>query len=248
MDKEELPPLMAYLDGTLSPSERNLLEQELSVNPALQAELNSLQATIAAVKQYGLQQRVAAIHASLKDQGELSAPVRSIPRRNRTVLVRVAATVLLFIAAYFVYSLTRVSAEKVFAANYHPFELATLRDGTTNETPATKAYREKDIKTLEQLAAGSSDPQTIFLAGAASLDDGQPATAIRFFERSLAALPAGTSLLRQQNDYYLALAYLRNKDFSKALALMKQIRNDPSHIYREQITDKLLRQVRRLNH
>jgi tetratricopeptide (TPR) repeat protein len=49
---------------------------------------------------------------------------------------------------------------------------------------------------------------------------------------------------KQEGEFYLSLAYLRNKDYDKSLELMERIRRAPEHTYHDQITDKLIRNVR----
>jgi len=57
---------------------------------------------------------------------------------------------------------------------------------------------------------------------------------------------AGTNILKDEAEYYLALAFLHNKDYDHALEMMNKIHNDPNHIYNEKITAKLINEVKSL--
>jgi hypothetical protein len=55
-----------------------------------------------------------------------------------------------------------------------------------------------------------------------------------------------TTKLKQTTEYYLALAYLKNRDLDQAIELMNQIRSHSSHLYKERFSKNYVNRVKRL--
>jgi tetratricopeptide (TPR) repeat protein len=55
-----------------------------------------------------------------------------------------------------------------------------------------------------------------------------------------------SALFNDEAEYYLALTYIRNKDYDYALDILKDIKDDPEHYYHQKVTSKLIRQVKLL--
>ena len=68
--------LVSLLDGDLSLEERMIVEQQLAGNALLQQQYDSLLATKAAIRHFGLQQQVGVIHSQM--MAELNSQVRKI--------------------------------------------------------------------------------------------------------------------------------------------------------------------------
>jgi tetratricopeptide (TPR) repeat protein len=241
--------LVRYLDGELGDGEKAALEQQLAADTALQAELNSLKSTSEAVKLYGLQQMVSGIHVQMME--DMQPPVkRIIPARNIfRYSIAVAASLILLVGGYMAYNFFTLSPDKVFASRYQPYELVTVRDGNTNETPAEKAYREKNYNEVLRIYDTGEDhtPKGEFLCGAAALEMKDNNKAIKCFKEVLDAnKQAQQTILNDEAEYYLSLSYIRNKDYDYALDMLNKILDDPGHLYNEKITSKLIRQVKML--
>jgi tetratricopeptide (TPR) repeat protein len=241
--------LVLYLDGELSGSEKNTLEQQLAADKTLQGELESLQSTREAVKFYGLKQKVASIHGQMME--ELQAPVKEISSVRRMVRysVAIAASLLLLVGGYWAYNFFTLSPDKVFASNYRSYELVTVRDGGNNETSAEKAYKEKNYKEVIRIHDAGEDhtPKGEFLCGVSALELGDNSKAITCFKEVLDTNKQSLkALLTDETEYYLSLGYIRNKDYDFAIGLLNKIQNDPNHIYNEKVSNKLIRQVKML--
>ncbi len=241
--------LVQYLDGELTGVEKENLERQLATDPSLKAELDSLKTTKEAVKLYGLQQKVSAIHQQM--MGEMQAPVRKISSRKKIVRysIAVAACALLVVAGITLFGSRTVSADKVFASNYHSYELSITRDAGKELTPAEKAYSEKNYREVLRIHDAGEDKTAKgeFLCGAASLELENNSMAIKCFNEVLDINKQSASLMLQdETEYYLALSYLRNKDYDLALDLMRKIKDNPDHLYQEKVTGKLIRQVKML--
>ncbi len=241
--------LVQYLDGELTGAEMESLSQHLDANKNLQDELDSLTSAREAIRLYGLQQKVSGIHQQMMD--EMQSPVRKINSTKKIIRysISVAASFLLIIGGYMAYNFYTLSPDKVFASRYQSYQLVTVRDGNTVETPAEKAYREKNYTEVIRIHDAGKDHTLMgeFLCGAAALELKANEKAIKCFKGVLdAGKQTRQPVLKDETEYYLSLSYIRNKSYDNALELMNKIQDDPNHLYNEKITGKLLRQVKML--
>jgi len=240
--------LVDYLDGKLELGEKQQIDKLLETDKVLKNELEGLLVAREAVRQYGLQQKVASVHQKMMN--EHKAPVRNITSTRRTLryAIAVAASILLIVAGYIGYSFYSLSSEKVYTANYRTYELSSLRDGNTAESEIETAYKSK--KFPELLAIRFDRPFTIkehFLRGLSFAETGDNSNAILSFKKVIEDNnTARTNIFKDEAEFYLALSYVRNKDYDFALELFKNINSKPEHLYKERVTAKLVRQVRLL--
>lgn len=238
--------LTRYLDGELTAPEKEKLEEELLTNQSLKDELESLRLAREAVRLYGLKQQVGTIHAQMMK--ELPRSKQKIHRVGKAVryVIAIAASVLLIVGAYVIYNFVTLSSDKVYASKYQSYELATFRDGETTESATEKAFRAKNYRKVIQLSA-SGGVKEKFLCGVSSMELKDNTSAIECFNAVLEEnIRTKKQTFQDETEYYLALTYIRNKDYDLALDLLSAIHNDPEHLYNEKVTGKLLRQVRML--
>ncbi len=241
--------LVRYLDGELSESERKEIEQQLVVDEVLQQEYDSLLLTRESIRYYGLKQQVASVHQQMLQ--EMAAPVTKINTNKKIIryMVAVAASLVLIAGSYMAYNFFTLSPDKVFASRYQSYELVTVRDANTNETPVEKAYREKNYKEVLRIHDTGEDhtAKGEFLCGTAALELKENDKAIKCFKEVLDTnKQMGQSVLTEEAEYYLSLTYIRTKAYDDALSLLNKIQDDPNHLYNEKVTGKLLRQVKML--
>ena len=246
--------LVLYLDGELSGAEQISIEQQLAADTVLKDELDSLKSTREAVKLYGTQQKVSGIHREMME--ELQSPLKkmnpiAIGSAGRFIRnsIAVAASLLLLIGGYMAYNFFTLSPDKVFSSKYQSYELGTVRGDNTTETSLEKAYGEKKYKEVSRIYEGGEDKtkKGNFLAGIAFLELNNAPKAIHCFNEVLAAnTQASAPVMNDEAEYYLALSYIRNRDYDYALVLLNKIHDDPAHLYHDKITGKLIRQVKLL--
>lgn len=239
--------LLQYFDGELQGIEKEELEKQLAVDKNLRDELENLALAKKAVRSYGLKQHVAAIHTEMMN--ERRTPVKSISKNRRLLRygMAIAASVLIVILANTLFNSGSSSASKLFASTYQPYELSTTRGGTAIETPIEKAYKEKDHKNVIAMTDTSVTIRNIFLSAMSQMELGNDPAAIEKLKTVIAKNDqTGLHILKDEAQYYLALAYLRNKNYPEALTLMDTIKKDPVHIYYGKITDELRRNVENL--
>lgn len=240
--------LVRLLDGELSAEERTTVEQQLANDALLQQQFDSLLATRAAIRHYGLQQQINAVHQLMMT--EMNAPVKRISpvRKMIRYTSAVAAGVLLLIGVFYAYQFFSVSPEKVFSANYQPYELSTVR-GTNANLPIEEAYRGKNYKEVIRLyATAVPSIKGSFLAGAAALEMNDPAMAkSRFMQVIEDNKAAGSRVLLDEAEYYLSLTLIRLHSYDEALVWLEKIQGDAGHTYHNKVADGLLNDVRKLS-
>ena len=239
--------LVQYLDGELPGAEKQQLEENLRTSSSLQGEYENLLLTREAIRFGGLQQQVASIHQDMME--ELRTPVKKISSFRKIVRysVAVAASLLLIVGGYLAYNFYTLSPNGIFASNYQSYELSSVRDGNTVLSPVEKAYQEKNYKLVAQLGAASVDTKEEFLAAMSDIELNNNTAAISMFKKIIAVDHAVTSnLFKDEAEYYLALTYIRNKDYDFALDLLHVIHDNPNHVYNGKVTNKLIRQVKML--
>jgi hypothetical protein len=86
-----------------------------------------------------------------------------------------------------------------------------------------------------------------FLAAMANLELNNMNDAIPDLEEVVNAnKTSGTPVFQDEAEYYLALSYIRNRDYDLALPLLEKIRDDRDHLYHEKVDRKLVRNVKML--
>lgn len=240
--------LVMYLDGELAGQDKTDLEQELAANPGLQEELKSLQQTRAALRYFALKQEVAGIHQEMMQ--EIAAPVIPISRGRKILRysMAAAAAVILLLGSWLAYSFFSLSPDKVFASGYHSFELSNMRSGDgSSQTAIEKAYKGnqfEEVLKLYQHGAGAGIRDR-FLTAMAALEKKNDPLAIRLFKEQLESNRLSSQpVFNDESEYYLALGYIRNKDFDFALPLLQKIKDDPEHTYNSKVTAGLIRKVK----
>lgn len=241
--------IVQYLDGELQGTAKDNFEKELAGDVSLQQEYDSLLLTRASVRHYGLKQQVAGIHQQMMQ--EMQAPVRKMSSTRKTIryVISIAASLLLIVTGYLAYNFINLSSEKVYNDNYQAFDLSTTRDANTSLTAIETAYKAKDYKEVVRIHNSKEDVSVKgeFLNGAAAMELKDYSSAITSFKKVIDTnKQAGTNILNDDAEYYLALSYIHNKDYDYALDLMRQIKDDPAHLYNAKITGQLIRQVKML--
>ena len=245
--------LMRYLDGEMSQTEKEEFEKELTADESLRQQLQDLQASREAVKMYGLKQQVASVHREIMEETKPGAVIRkmSSTRRFARYGLRVAASIVLIAICFLAYRFFSLSPDKLYNEKYNSFELSTLRGENENQaTEIEKAYREKNYKRVLVLSTKYPEKniKDEFLAGISCLELNKPSEAVDLFNKVIIRdQNSDHPVYKDDAEYYLALSYLRAKNYEKALELMNAIHENRSHLYREKFTKGFIRQVKILN-
>ena len=182
------------------------------------------------------------------DNGEKVA-TEQLTRLRRIVRYSVAgiAIVLLIFICIAGYKFYTLSPEKLYAENYIPYKLTTIRDGNDTTSAIEKAYNEKNysgVIALNRLSVLSI--KDVFLTGMAYLEIEDYSRAVRSFQVVILDIKDNKIVLKDVAEYYLALAYLRDRDYDQAIELMNAIHDNSSHSYTKKFSRKYINRVKRL--
>jgi len=245
--------LMRYLDGEMSQGEREEFEKKLTSDEGLRQHLEDLQTARDAVKMYGLKQQVASVHREMMREVKPGAVVREMSSTRKIVRnsLRVAAGIVLVAICFLAYNFFSLSPGKLYNEKYNSFELSSFRGGSEPQiTEVEKAYRQKNYNEVVALSAkfAGESIKDEFLAGVSYLELNRPLEAIGLFNNVITRdQKTDHPVYREDSEYYLALSYLRTKNYEKALQLMDAIHTNPSHLYHEKFTKGFIRKVKLLS-
>ena len=154
-------------------------------------------------------------------------------------LVRIAASVILIISAWFTYQYSNTTSGTLYSEIYQPYSINTDRGmgeiKTHNMVPDFKQNNYGAvIKTFESLA--STNNREKFLAGYAYHQTGSYQRSLGVFQQILAHnRQTNTRLYNDEAEFYSGLAYLKLKDNQSATNIFESIRKNPNHTFYERI-------------
>ena len=155
----------------------------------------------------------------------------------------------LLVLCYWAYIFYSLSPNNLFADNYIPYKVEKLDSITANKySDIEKAYRESNFtRVIDLNTAGPLFPKDILLTGLAFLETGNLSRAISSFQVVLAdADKTKSTILTDEAEYYLALAFLKNRDYDQAIELMIRIHDNPRHTHHEKFSRSYIRRVKML--
>lgn len=243
--------LMKYLDDELSRAEREDFEKRLAVDPALRQELEDLQGARAAIRMYGLKEQIASVHREMMAVTKPKSSVRRINQSRRIIRysISIAASILLVLVCVVGYNFLTVSSGRLYKSQYHVYELASVRGSGAQTSELEEAYRQRryDDVIQDRQKLQNPTPKDLFLSGIAYLETGDIPAAIASFKSVIEKNKADkTAVFNDDAEYYLALSYLRNKNYDEALDLIRVIRSKPDQLYHDQFSSGFVRKVKML--
>jgi TolA-binding protein len=233
--------LVNYLDGVLSPSEKASLELQLQQDAGLKERLRNLRMAVGAVQQYGTKEKVASIHSEMMQElGRQKKTAKVLPfRKLFTYGLTAAASIILIVVAINFFS--RPNAQKLYDEAYVDYDASATR-GSSNTTTLQEKYGAHDYNgVVSEAASGKLSRQDSFLVGLSYLKTGRPSPAIQWLQH----LTTGSSYT-DDAQFYLSLAYLKNKNYKEALPLMQAIGSNPANIYHGQFPQNYVDRVKKL--
>ena len=237
--------LIRYLDGELSPAERNALTERLRTDAALQEQLTSLQVAVQAIRQFGTTEKVRSIHAEMMQElkGQPKAKVVSFNKTVRFVLAIAASVVVLFIGVR-LYTAAQVSPEKLYDQSFVDFNVSASRGNNESLSVIETHYQQKAYDAvISDLRSANLSAKDSLLVGLAYLHQNRTPQAIGFFKN----LAYSVNDFQQDAEFYLSLSYLKNQEYAKALPLMQKIVGDSKHLYHDQLPEEAVEKVKKLN-
>ena len=241
--------LISYIDGNMDDTEKILLQQQLQADKAMQQEMDNLLLATDVVKNHGLSNKVANIHAKMMNEMATTSTLKkAIVRSLAQRIMKYAAAIILLVGLFGLYQYFAVSADKLYGEQYSAYTVASFR-GTETTFIIEKAYAEKkydDVINAYQLQSDASVKE-IFIAGQSYLINSNYTEAANCFKTVLAKNNnTKTGLLADDAEYYLALSYLKNNESAKALPLFKKIHSNKDHMYSSKVSGWFLKKMQLL--
>lgn len=157
-----------------------------------------------------------------------------------------AAIGILVLAATRGYRFYKLSPDELYAEAFMPYTLpAELHDTTIAHSSIIRFYQGKQFDSVIRRAKKQvllSHDETL-LAGVSYLVADDPFWAISPLKK---LLDHPDAKVRSEAEYYLALAYLKNKDYDYALTVIQRIRRTRGHKYNARFSDDLVEKVETL--
>ena len=236
--------IMNYLDGLMNPEDKAAFEKQLEQDPGLKEQVESLRVAIEAVNQSATRERVGAIHQEMMQEIKAKkspAKVVALNRMVRYTIGAAAAVLLLFIGIQTFRSLSNTPG-KLYNEAFVDYTLSGERGVQDSVSQVENSYRNHEYReVINNANQPGLSPKDSFLVAISFLQNDNLPSAITWLEKVGTANPYA-----KDAQFYLSLAYLKNKEYQKALDLMMMIRNDAHHPYHENITESLVERVRKL--
>ncbi len=239
--------IQLYLKGLLPPDEVTQFEGEIEQNEELKDEVQLQREVNALLQLYGNRETLKGKLDAIADEYEAeseeeseatTAPPKTISFTQRMrPLLAIAAILVLVVGAYFVLN-NQDDPQRLYAKHFTPYtNTLTVRgvEDTTAIANAEKtAMQQYENQAFDQAAAtfdqltrlNPADQNTyLFYAGVARLANQQPKEAIQHLQTV-----AGTdNPYREQAQWYIALAYLKDNDIDQAKNSLDKIANQSVH-------------------
>lgn len=225
--------LIDYLDKQLNREESGRAEKMIREDLAAAREFGYLKLAVDTVRRDAIQARVSSVRQSFEENAAPTLkPPGAVLRRLYTGSLRIAAILLLLLVSATVYKYISVNDESVYKRQFSGYELGTLR-GPGAHDEQSEAYRNKNWNEVVADYKAENNPthKSVFLAAMAQMELAHFPEAVTLFEKILNGADAGNDSFREEAEYYGALAWLRNHQESKGLAMLARIKADTSHTY-----------------
>jgi tetratricopeptide (TPR) repeat protein len=230
-----------YLRGQLDEADRLLLEEELRQNEDLRLELQAMRLSQDAIRSYPIRQRIRRIHLEHKQQAE-DTKVRQLLARPAFSFGwgRVAAAMLLLgLFSYSAYFLLSYRSADLYEDNFISYRLPIARSAEESTSVPDSLYLRQEYRQLLAHVQGLASPgaKAYFLAGISSMQLKNFDEAVMYFNKLREQNNQSEEpLFRDETDYYQALALLRTGNIEQARSLFEQIRQQPDHLFHDNVS------------
>jgi hypothetical protein len=233
IEKEQL--IDNYFSNTLSEEEQNEFALLMETDAAFKAEVTfqkRVKNTIHKEEHQKLKHHLKGLEAGFEKK-------RNLPKQK----IWLAAASIALLVAFFMYFNRSDTPESLYANYYQPAKNIVhpiVRSGAENDLKnkafiaySSKAYREAHLL-FEALYTKNKDSELLFYDAISLLEMDSTALAIERFKLHRDYSDA----ISNKTSWYLALAYLKNKDIEKSKQLLKSIVDSKG--YKSESAQKLL--------
>ncbi|MDX2048892.1 MAG: hypothetical protein SFU87_19035 [Chitinophagaceae bacterium] len=244
-----------FLKRRITRAEAEVLLEKESVQDA-DLEINLHLASAKAVQRYNILKQVQSVHyAYLQSQIKNHTPKNIEAGKSASIkmypikwALRIAASVILIMGAWFAYQYSRTSADKLYSELYQAYNVNTDRgigDITThNMVNEFKAGNYGAvIKTYESLSATNNREKFLAAYACHVTGDYEKASAL-LNELLINNKKTNNRLYNDEAEFYLALSCLKTKDIRSARLLFERIRENPNHTFHEKVSKWTIRRLK----
>ena len=229
----------SLLKGNMEPGEQQLLEAELNENPDLQNEFDLFKMSVEVTTRSSIREEVKMANHRYLNQDQPHHKIKTVSLT--TWAMRIAAGLLALMVCYSVVRFSMVNSSDIYSQLYTEYNLPITRSSDVEYAHLDSLYisgRYTDVMAYFQQLDNKTS-RDYFLTGVSFLKEAEYDQAVQTFnELKKENKRNGTQDFEQESDYYLALAYLNNRNIDEALVLFKTIKNNPSHIYRCNVSNQ----------
>ena len=235
MKNEKL--IALYFDGKLNADQKTLFDSLMSTNAKFKAQVILEQETKTAI-------------ISIK-KDHLKHTLQQLEQSKKTFKFYKIALAASLVIALGIFGLSqqnsKISNDTLFAQHFKPYTNIITPTSRGNETLDEKnnAFRNYDARNYEiasnqfnRLYLSSNTSYYLFYQGICELQLGNTQKAITLFE----ARKNDSDKLSNHNTWYLALAYLKNKNSAACKLLLKEIISKKSYKYK--IAEDILKKIK----
>lgn len=234
--------LVRYLDGELNDAERIDLENQITKDPLLKERVNNIQLAIEGIRQAAVAEKVRGLHKTIMT--ELAADEeksdRPVPRIFRYA-IGIAASIILIVSILGIYTY-QLSSEEVYEDHFLNYTTTVSRGSLEYPSKTPELFSQGRYNEIVELNKNHQPiPADLLLIAISYLHLNQPASAIPILKDL-----RKNQQLKEDADYYLGMAYLKNKDLDAAFKELKNIHENEKHAYHQQVSPGLIRELRLL--
>ncbi len=231
-----------YLTKGLSAQEKTTFEQMLQNNPSFKQDVENMEISREIIFNYGLREDIKRVRNEMSHESK-PASVHTERKLFPLYAMRVAASLLLLIAAFFWFEYATLSGEKLYNEKASMYQASAYRGEPTDRQEIKNYYLNGDFVNYINAYQAAENPsvEDIFLAGNAYLHLNQTAKAIESFEKVLEIDEAlKVPLFKDDAEYYLALAEVKQGNYEAAIHWFEGIENNDSHQYSDKVNTTYL--------
>lgn len=230
-NKEEI--IIKYFSHQLEPDEQKLFDQWMKEDEDFSDQVKFEKSVQEALKR--------------NERAELKSFLKGIDipqeKKNfRRIAIAASFVGIVLISTFSVYYFSEKSSSNIYSEYFQPYpnEVAPIVRGQNINTPITdalEAYEKEDYNLSAKLFENISEDYALLYGGISNLEIGQSQKAID----QLKSLSLQNSNYQDAAEWYLALAYLKNKDKQKAIEMLEIIANKGNQFSKqaEKILEKL---------
>ncbi len=240
-----------YLDDKLDNNEKLLVEKRLNESERLRLELATLKMSRAAIRAQGIKTTVAKVHQSFLYPNRLENN-KSIPLHNKHNLFRwgmsIAASITLALIGIFIYLNVGVNATSIYEKEYVAYKLPVNRSQGEAFTTVDSLYLAKDFASVISQFKAISDRsrRDYFLTAMAHINREEFEEAITLFQQLITenSTRSDPKYFEEETDFYLGLSFLQTGQYQSSLTYFENIKNNPKHLYHNNISQQDLWKIR----